>query len=77
MSLAYNLDAKRVNMFAVWLKLYDDFFLNGLICKFSLGRHGLTEVVKYSIIQEEKESQWRTSIIENSEVNILTERLQS
>jgi ABC-type multidrug transport system ATPase subunit len=51
LSLAYNLDARRVDMFALWRKVYDDFFLAGNVDKFSLGRHGLVEVVKYSITQ--------------------------
>ena len=62
-NLAYNLDAKRVDMFEVWCRVYDDFFLTRMIKKFSLDRHGLLEVVKYSISQEEKGENWQKDSI--------------
>jgi hypothetical protein len=47
--LAYSIDIKKVDVIDVWRKVYDYFFVENTIEKFSLGRHGLAEIVKYSI----------------------------
>jgi hypothetical protein len=49
--LAYSLDIKKLDIFGVWEKAYNDFYLGQVVEKFSLGRHGLLEVVKFSLMQ--------------------------
>ena len=56
--LAYSLDIKKLDIFGVWEKAYNDFYLGQVVEKLSLGRHGLLEVVKFSLMQEEENQEW-------------------